>query len=147
MEQEDRAGTIVDCLEAWMRQAVGADTTILGSILTDDDWTAIVKLHAIIETALNHSLTREFDNEAISAIIAKLNTSDPRTGKIAFARPQECCSRGLATSCKSFPSCETSAYTTSEISDLALKNTWRKCPKQNAPVGLKACLTICRHSR
>jgi len=51
-----------------------------------DDWTLIVKLHAMIETALNGALVKELDRTGLGSVIAKLDTSNPSTGKIAFAK-------------------------------------------------------------
>ncbi len=66
----------------WMQETFGE--TVLAS--TDNDWTYIVKLHAMIETALNDVLTKHFQAPDLGRVIAKLDTSNPGTGKVAFAK-------------------------------------------------------------
>ncbi len=51
-----------------------------------DDWTAVVMLHAIIETALNAVLVSELGRPELERIIAKLDTSNTAIGKVAFAK-------------------------------------------------------------
>jgi hypothetical protein len=67
----------------WMRATLGDNVT---GTFSDNDWTFIVKLHAMIETALNAALVRHFDAPELSGVIAKLDTANTATGKIAFAK-------------------------------------------------------------
>lgn len=50
----------------------------------DDDWSFIIKLHALIEGAVSYLLTKTI-NEKCSDIFAQLELSNNKTGKIAFA--------------------------------------------------------------
>lgn len=68
---------------AWTRQILGSN---INSLFDDSDWTFIVKLHAMIETALNAALVKHLSAPELSEIIAKLDTSNTATGKIAFAK-------------------------------------------------------------
>jgi hypothetical protein len=70
----------------WMEQSIGIPKLVLDSLFADDDWTLIVKLHAMIETGLNNALTIRLGSPALSSIIEKLDTSNQKTGKIAFAK-------------------------------------------------------------
>lgn len=70
----------------WLRDTLGIPDSFLERLLTDDDWTFIIKLHAMIEGALNHVIPRFFDNSGLHKIIARLETSNPKTGKVAFAK-------------------------------------------------------------
>ena len=77
---------VIAKLAAWMRKQFGWSSE--KKHLWKDDWTLIVKLHAMIETCLNGALVKELDKTAgLASVIAKLDTSNPSTGKVAFAKP------------------------------------------------------------
>ena len=67
----------------WIHKTIGFD--ILDLDKYGDDWTFIVKLHAMIETGLNSALSNHFNEPSLMPVIAKLNTSDA-AGKVAFAK-------------------------------------------------------------
>lgn len=73
-------------LFAWMREKVGVD---MNEVLKDDDWMLVVKLHAMIESALNIALVLELREPRLETVIGKLPTSDGSTGKVAFANALE----------------------------------------------------------
>lgn len=70
-------------LKNWMQKEFGWPAG--DASLAKDDWTLIVKLHAMIETGLNGSIIRELERPGLEDVISKLNTSGS-TGKVAFAR-------------------------------------------------------------
>lgn len=47
----------------WMRETLGDN---IDGTFADNDWTFIVKLHAMIETALNATLVMQFDAQELS---------------------------------------------------------------------------------
>lgn len=69
-------------LTEWMT-ALGMESG--GVVTAPNDWTLVVKLHAMIETALNTVLAARLSPE-LARVIAKLDTSNMATGKIAFAK-------------------------------------------------------------
>jgi hypothetical protein len=71
---------------AWMKKTLGFDPK--GNI-AQDDWTLIVKLHAMVETALNAALVNQLAAPKVAGVIAKLDTSNTATGKVAFAKALE----------------------------------------------------------
>jgi hypothetical protein len=71
---------------AWLTDKVGVSEPFFQGLRDDDDWTFIIKLHAMVEAGLNHLLTHHFDNKRLAATFAHLETSDKRTGKIAFVQ-------------------------------------------------------------
>jgi len=75
-------------LSEWMRKQFGwgQENKALCTPVWEDDWTLIVKLHAMIETGLNGALLRELEKPALATIVAKLDTSNQATGKVAFAK-------------------------------------------------------------
>jgi hypothetical protein len=84
-EPTDRESEFADAIAAWMRKQFGWEEG-KENMKWKDDWTLIVKLHAMIETALNGALMRELEKPALDSIIAKLDTSNQSTGKIALAK-------------------------------------------------------------
>lgn len=74
-------------LNEWMRKQFGwGEDAALSAPLWKDDWTLIIKLHAMIETALNGALLKDFEKPELAGIIAKLDTSNTAIGKAAFAK-------------------------------------------------------------
>lgn len=55
-------------------------------LLKEDDWTFVIKAHALIETAVTDMLVRHLGEIELTKIIELLPLSDNRTGKIAVAR-------------------------------------------------------------
>lgn len=54
-------------------------------LLDEDDWSFIIKLHALIEAAITHLLVKHFDEPALDQVFSFLELSNLRTGKLAFA--------------------------------------------------------------
>ena len=73
-------------LLGWMHSKLLVTDDFLTRFSSDDDWTFIIKLHAMIEAGLNHMLLKQFNNEELSKVIARLETSNPKTGKLAFIK-------------------------------------------------------------
>ena len=70
-------------LTIWLFETLGlgnVDNPFGGS-----DWLLIIKLHAMIEAALNSSLLKQFCAPELEKVISKLDTSNSSTGKVAFA--------------------------------------------------------------
>lgn len=70
-------------ITGWMKDTLGFQTT---GNFADNDWTLVVKAHAMIETAINTVLLAELGRPELEPIIAKLETSNMATGKVAFAK-------------------------------------------------------------
>jgi len=74
----------VEAFWSWMREFIGFDLWKESGEISD--WTLVVKCHAMIETALNEALVRHFSEPDLGPIISKLETSNSRTGKVAFVK-------------------------------------------------------------
>src|SRR5438046_1611442 len=82
----DGANDLIPWLEdlfSWMREEVGIDPQ---EMLRGDDWMLVVKLHAMIESALNMALVLELREPRLEKVISKLDTSDGSRGKVAFVK-------------------------------------------------------------
>ena len=49
-----------------------------------NDWTLVIMLHAMIETALNHLLISQFGRPELEEVFPHMDNSDMRRGKLAF---------------------------------------------------------------
>jgi hypothetical protein len=81
-------------IQSWVTNNLG---TGISDKFSDTDWTLIVKLHAMVETALNTAIAAHFKEPALERIIAKLDTSNMATGKVAFAKALDAISKPSAT--------------------------------------------------
>lgn len=72
--------------EDWVTRRLGLAQSPLRSLETDDDWTFVIKMHAIVEAALNHLLIVRLNDPKLSEIVAKLPTNDQRKGKMALIK-------------------------------------------------------------
>ena len=84
----------------WLYETAGISPRLLASLDTDDDWTFVIKIHGILETALNHLILNRLQVmhpvPKLVDIISRLETNDRKTGKIAFIKvydllPGEAC--------------------------------------------------------
>jgi hypothetical protein len=66
---------------------MGLPATFLLDIYREkDDWSFIIKLHALIEGVSTHLLVSDLDDERLSDVIAHLEMSNTRAGKVAFLK-------------------------------------------------------------
>ncbi len=56
------------------------------SLKDEDDWSFVVKCHALMESACSRLLTAFFNNPTYEDIFASLEMSDKKKGKVAFLR-------------------------------------------------------------
>ncbi len=61
----------------------------LESIRDEDDWSFVVKMHALMEAAVTHLLTLRLGEESLHNVFARLDFAAPKFGKLAFAKALE----------------------------------------------------------
>jgi hypothetical protein len=86
MADDDALNKFAHALGTWMEESLGVHESFLSTIHTDDDWTFILKIHAIVEAGLNQMILNHFAEPRISRIITKLQIGNSGTGKLAFAK-------------------------------------------------------------
>lgn len=69
---------------AELEEKVGAPEGFFGKLLGEDDWSFIIKLHALFEAACTHLLLYHFGEPALADVIGRLELSGKSTGKIEF---------------------------------------------------------------
>lgn len=68
-------------------KSLGVAPTFFDDLLKKgDDWTFVIKSHALLEAALIHLLLIELERPELADVLSKLETSDTRTGKIALVK-------------------------------------------------------------
>jgi hypothetical protein len=81
----DDATDYLEALEKDLRLPRG----FIWRLLDEDDWSFVIKLHALFEAALTHALVHKLGVEALRDVFAKTELSARKTGKVAFARALE----------------------------------------------------------
>ena len=60
----------------------------------EDDWSFVIKAHAFLEAALTHLLADHLGTEDLLPVFAYLETSNVRTGKLAFVKAFDLLDKG-----------------------------------------------------
>jgi hypothetical protein len=60
----------------------------------EDDWSFVIKTHAFLEAALTHLLAHHLGKEDLLPVFAYLETSNVRTGKLAFVKAFDLLDKG-----------------------------------------------------
>jgi hypothetical protein len=68
---------------------LGLPVVFLDNLLKDDDWSFVIKLHALIELAMTNACVVHVGEEGTRDIFARLEISNTRTGKLAFAKAMD----------------------------------------------------------
>ena len=74
---------------------LGLPTGFLLSLYThENDWSFVIKAHAFLEAALTHLLADHLGKEDLLPVFAYLETSNVRTGKLAFVKAFDLLDKG-----------------------------------------------------
>ncbi|MDH3672581.1 MAG: hypothetical protein OES46_15730 [Gammaproteobacteria bacterium] len=68
-----------------LTKALGMPGGFYFNLIRQDDWSFIIKLHALIEAAITHLLVEATNNKELEDIFSRLELSNMKTGKLAFA--------------------------------------------------------------
>lgn len=60
----------------------------------EDDWSFVIKIHAFLEAVLTHLLAEHLGQPDLLAVFAYLETSNVRTGKLAFVKAFDLLDKG-----------------------------------------------------
>lgn len=69
-----------------IENAVGVKPGFFVRLLKEDDWSFVIKLHALIEAAVTHLLVVAAGDERLTDLYARLDLSDTTKGKLAFVK-------------------------------------------------------------
>jgi hypothetical protein len=76
-----------------LEEKIGLDRGFFASLLKEDDWSFVIKLHALFEAACTHLLLFHFKEPGLDEILSRLELSDKTRGKVAFLSKLELISR------------------------------------------------------
>jgi len=82
MEQGNTLFPRLDELES----IIGVERGFFNRLQDEDDWSFVIKLHAVFEAIVTHLLTYHFQEESLVDLFARLELSNKTTGKIAFMK-------------------------------------------------------------
>lgn len=69
-----------------LEKELGLREGLLEKLLIEDDWSFIIKVHALIESAVSLLLTKSFGKEELQYVFSSLDLSNKRLGKMAFVK-------------------------------------------------------------
>lgn len=69
-----------------LEEELGIATGFLESLFKEDDWSFVIKTHALLEAALTHVLTVFVGEPRLERLFARLELSGATTGKVVLAR-------------------------------------------------------------
>jgi len=72
-----------------LSKRIGLPSDFFKRLLNEDDWSFIIKLHALIEAACTQLLIHHFQEPSLYPILAKLELSNKTIGKIAILKELE----------------------------------------------------------
>jgi energy-converting hydrogenase A subunit M len=81
--KQDRSISIADQIPK-LEETLGIEVGFFNKLSDEEDWALIIKLHALIESAVSELLTAAFNNTSLKDTFSMLELSNKRTGKMAF---------------------------------------------------------------
>lgn len=72
-----------------LEQNIGVAPGFVEALVNEDDWSFIIKLHALFEAACTHLLLFHFKEPGIASVISRLELSDKTKGKLALLKGAE----------------------------------------------------------
>lgn len=70
---------------AHLEKSLNLPAQFLEKLVGEDDWSFIIKVHALLEAAFSHLLTEYLGKPELSEIFSRMELSNSHTGKIVFA--------------------------------------------------------------
>lgn len=69
---------------AFLKERLGLTPLSVRYLFRDSDWSAVIKMHAYVEAALNYMIVKALKFPELENVIANLDSSDRKRGKMAF---------------------------------------------------------------
>lgn len=77
-----------------LEQRMGLSSGFFEKLIQEDDWSFIIKLHALFEGACTHLLLFHFQEPTLFEVLSRLELSNKSTGKLAFLDRLELLGKG-----------------------------------------------------
>lgn len=65
---------------------LGIRPGFFNALIREDDWSFVIKFHAFLEACLTHAICSCLGRPELEEVIARLDTSNNQSGKLAFAK-------------------------------------------------------------
>ena len=69
-----------------LQNKIGLRSDFFKDLMKEDDWSFVIKLHALIEAIVTSLLVFHFNEKKLTQIFSRLELSNKTTGKLAFLR-------------------------------------------------------------
>ena len=69
-----------------LERDLGLPNEFFDSLLEEDDWSFIIKIHALVESAVTYMLAHQPGLRALGDVLGRLDLNDPKKGKVAVAK-------------------------------------------------------------
>lgn len=69
---------------------LGLEEGFFRSLLEEDDWSFVIKLHALVEAAVAHLLAETCGRPELLPVFSRMAMGGSRTGKLAFGKVLDC---------------------------------------------------------
>jgi len=89
---------VIQSFPQWARDKIGISDDFIEKLDSDNDWTLVIKLHAMIEAGLNHLILEKLGDPRLDEIVSRMDTGDRELGKLAFIKTLDL----LSSECRSF---------------------------------------------
>lgn len=83
---KDQANKLLDEVFRNNHEKLNEANDFLANLAKEDDWSFVIKSHALIEASVTNLITSVLGNEQIYNLIERLPLSDTRIGKIVFGK-------------------------------------------------------------
>ena len=80
----DKASIRIDAGILSLQSKLGLPIDFFKNLLNENDWSCVIKLHALIEGVCSNLLVFHFNDPNLERIFSRLDMSDTKTGKLAF---------------------------------------------------------------
>jgi hypothetical protein len=71
---------------AKVETAFGLPAGFLGNLAREEDWSFVIKAHALVEAAVSHLIAANIGDVRLAPVFQRLELSNDDTGKLAFAK-------------------------------------------------------------
>lgn len=65
---------------------IGLPGDFFNTLIVEDDWSFVVKTHALVEACLTHAICAALNRPELQPAVARLDTANNQSGKLAFAK-------------------------------------------------------------
>ena len=73
-------------LDGWPQAVQGLTEGFCDALLREDDWSFVIKLHAVLEAAVTNILVEKTGYRSLQGVFSRIDMGQEGEGKLAFAK-------------------------------------------------------------